>query len=126
MRVLVVDDSSAMRQIIANALKKLGYEDIVEAGDGTEGLQVLSDEGADLVLTDWNMPRMDGYEFVRHLRAIPGMDRVPVLMVTTHAERGDVIRALENGANDYLVKPFTPDLLKAKIASLAVKTRAAL
>ena len=124
MRVLIVDDSSTMRRIIANTLKKLGYEDIVEAADGAEGLQVLVSKGADLVLTDWNMPKMDGREFVRHLRTMPDMDRVPVLMVTTHAERNDVVLALQAGVNDYVVKPFTPELLQEKIASLAVKVRA--
>ena len=123
MRVLIVDDSSTMRRIIANTLKKLGYEDIVEAADGAEGLQVLVSKGADLVLTDWNMPKMDGREFVRHLRTMPDMDRVPVLMVTTHAERNDVVLALQAGVNDYVVKPFTPELLQEKIASLAVKVR---
>jgi two-component system chemotaxis response regulator CheY len=124
MRVLIVDDSSTMRRIIANTLKKLGYEDIVEAGDGAEGLQVLASEGADLVLTDWNMPKMDGREFVRNLRTMPDMERVPVLMVTTHAERNDVVLALQAGVNDYVVKPFTPELLQEKITSLAVKVRA--
>lgn len=123
MRVLIVDDSSAMRQIIANTLKKLGHEDIAVAGDGAQGLQVLQAEGADLVLTDWNMPRMDGREFVRHLRTMPGLDRVPVLMITTHAERSDVMLALESGVDDYVVKPFTPELLKEKIAAVVHKAR---
>ena len=84
MRVLVVDDSTTMRRIIANTLKKLGYEDIAEAGDGTEGLQAVSQAKPGLILTDWNMPKMDGREFVRSLRTLPDMAAVPVLMVTTH------------------------------------------
>ena len=124
LRVLIVDDSSTMRRIIANTLKKLGYEDIVEAADGAEGLQVLVSKGADLVLTDWNMPKMDGREFVRSLRTLPDMAAVPVLMVTTHAEKSDVVLALQAGVNDYVVKPFTPEILKEKIELVMSKAGA--
>jgi len=118
MRVLIVDDSPTMRRIIANTLKKLGYDDVVEAGDGTEGLQCVSQGRPDLILTDWSMPYMDGCEFVRTLRSRAGMETVPVLMVTTHAERTHVMLALHAGVDDYLVKPFTPETLKEKIEGL--------
>mgnify|MGYP003347687841 CR=1 FL=1 len=124
MRVLVVDDSTTMRRIIANTLKKLGYEDIAEAGDGTEGLQAVSQAKPGLILTDWNMPKMDGREFVRSLRTLPDMAAVPVLMVTTHAEKSDVVLALQAGVNDYVVKPFTPEILKEKIELVMSKAGA--
>lgn len=121
MRVLVVDDSSTMRRIIANTLKRLGYDDVVEAGDGQEGLRSLAANGADMVLTDWNMPEMDGRDFVRAIRSQPVTANIPVLMITTHAAREDVVLALQAGVNDYLVKPFTPETLKEKIEGLAAR-----
>ena len=124
MRVLIVDDSSTMRRIIANTLKKLGYEDLAEAGDGNEGLQQVAQSRPGLILTDWNMPNMDGREFVRTLRTQPGMESIPVLMVTTNAERTDVVLAFQAGVNDYLVKPFTPEILKEKIEALLSKMAA--
>ena len=124
MRVLIVDDSSTMRRVIANTLKKLGYDDVVEAGDGEEGLQRVAQDRPDLILTDWKMPKMDGREFVRTLRTQGGMESIPVLMVTTHAERTDVVLALQAGVNDYVVKPFTPETLKEKIEALLGTTAA--
>ena len=122
MRVLIVDDSPTMRRIIANTLKKLGYDDVVEAGDGAEGLDCIAQGQPSLILTDWSMPYMDGCEFVRTLRTRAGMETIPVLMVTTHAERTHVMQALQAGVDDYLVKPFTPDTLKEKIDALLGKT----
>jgi two-component system chemotaxis response regulator CheY len=110
-----------MRRIIANTLKKIGYDEVAEAGDGVEGLAALAGNTFDLILTDWNMPKMDGREFVRSLRQLPATAAVPVLMVTTHAERSDVVLALQAGVNDYVVKPFTPDILKEKIETLLNK-----
>jgi two-component system chemotaxis response regulator CheY len=121
MRVLIVDDSSTMRRIIANTLKRLGYDDVVEAGDGQEGLRSLAANRADMVLTDWNMPEMDGRDFVRAIRSQPVTANIPVLMITTHAAREDVVLALQAGVNDYLVKPFTPETLKEKIEGLAAR-----
>lgn len=121
MRALVVDDSSTMRRIIVNALKKLGYEDTMEAGDGREALKCLETSRADLIVTDWNMPEMNGPQFVEALRALPAHAKVPVLMVTTQAAQEDVIIALRAGVNDYLIKPFTPDALKERLQSLLAK-----
>ena len=121
MRVLVVDDSSTMRRIIVNTLKKLGYEDTFEAGDGREALKSLDTRRADVIVTDWNMPEMSGPQFVEALRAQPEHTKVPVLMVTTQAAQEDVIVALRAGVNDYLIKPFTPDALRDKIESLLAK-----
>jgi len=121
MRVLVVDDSSTMRKIIANALKKVGCDEVIEAGNGQEGLQQLSSSAVDLVVTDWNMPVMNGLEFVRELRGLASCASIPVLMVTTNAETADVSGAKEAGVNDYVVKPFTPDTLKDKISAVMKK-----
>jgi two-component system chemotaxis response regulator CheY len=121
MRVLVVDDSSTMRRIIVNTLKKLGHEDTVEAGDGKEALRALAAGVPDVIVTDWNMPEMNGPQFVEAVRSQPQLAKTPVLMVTTQAAKEDVIVALQAGVNDYLIKPFTPEALKEKINSLTRK-----
>lgn len=114
MKFLVVDDSSTMRRIIKNSLKRIGFEDIMEAGNGKEALEVYTD--ADLILTDWNMPEMDGLEFVKQVRA---KDKsIPILMVTTNAAKDDIVEALKNGVNNYIVKPFTPETLKEKVEAV--------
>jgi len=117
MRVLVVDDSSTMRRIIANALKKIGCDDIREAANGQEALQQLNTGEVDFIVTDWNMPVMNGLDFVRQLRGLANFANTPVLMVTTNAEGADIAGAKDAGVNDYLVKPFTPDTLQEKIAA---------
>ncbi len=122
MRILVVDDSSTMRKIIANTLKKIGCEDVVEAGNGAEGLQQLGGGGIDFVVTDWNMPVMNGLDFVRELRGLESSAAtLPVLMVTTNAESGDIAGAKAAGVNDYVVKPFTAETLKEKMSALLAK-----
>ena len=118
MRILVVDDSSTMRRIITNTLKKIGCDDIVEAGNGVEGLREVRSGGIDFVVTDWNMPVMNGLEFVRELRGMAAAHKLPVLMVTTNAESTDIAGAREAGVNDYVVKPFTVDALKDKMTAL--------
>jgi len=115
MRFLVVDDSTTMRRIIINTLNKLGYTEIVEAGNGREGIDRVSEGPVDLIITDWNMPEMNGIDFVRSLRAMEGKQHVPVLMVTTNAAKDDIVEALRAGVNNYVVKPFTPDTIKEKI-----------
>jgi len=115
MRFLVVDDSSTMRRIIINTLNKLGHQDVVEASNGREGIERLVDGLVDLVITDWNMPEMNGIEFVRSLRASEGTRTLPVLMVTTNAAKDDIVEALRAGVNNYVVKPFTSDTIKEKI-----------
>ena len=112
-RVLVVDDSSTMRKIIIRALNAAGLTDTVEAGDGVEALAAFQGSPVDMVLTDWNMPNKNGLELVREIRATGS--KVPVIMITTEAEKSRVIEAVKAGISDYLVKPFTPDALKKKI-----------
>src|SRR4051812_13207747 len=115
MRALVIDDSRTVRAIIGQILREVGLE-VVEAGNGREGLDRLRDDPAvELVLVDWNMPVMDGLEFIRAVRAERAYDAVRIMMVTTETEQEQVIRALDAGANEYVMKPFTRDILVAKL-----------
>ena len=115
MRILAVDDSPTMRRIIINTLKRAGYEDVVEAEDGKDALAKLETEKIDFVITDWNMPEMDGLTFVSNIRKSSEHNKLPVLMVTTRSVKDDIVEALKAGVNNYIVKPFTPDTLKEKI-----------
>ena len=120
MKALVVDDSRAMRKIIAGALRKLGYE-TVEAADGAEALKVLeAGPLPDLATVDWNMPVMDGLTFVTQVRANREYRALTLMMVTTEAEHGQIVRALAAGAHEYLIKPFTPEALEEKLALLGL------
>jgi two-component system chemotaxis response regulator CheY len=115
MRALVIDDSRTMRAILGKVLREMGME-VIEAANGREGLERLGDpSAAELVLVDWNMPEMDGLEFIRAVRAVRAYDAVRILMVTTETEGQQVSRALDAGANEYLMKPFTKDVLVAKL-----------
>ena len=117
MKFLVVDDSATMRRIIVNSLQRIGYTDCVEAGDGIEALSKYS-SAIQFIITDWNMPNMSGVDFARALRAREDGRSVPVLMVTTRSVREDIVAAVEAGVNNYIVKPFTPQVLKEKIDAL--------
>jgi two-component system, chemotaxis family, chemotaxis protein CheY len=114
MKFLIVDDSSTMRRIIKNSLKRIGFEDILEAENGKQALEIFND--VDMILTDWNMPEMDGLEFVKRVRTTN--KTIPILMVTTNAAKDDIVEALKNGVNNYIVKPFTPETLKEKVESV--------
>lgn len=116
-KVLVVDDSPTMRRIVANTLKRIGYPDTEEAENGQEALELLGGNKFDLIVTDWNMPGMSGLEFIKTVRSDDSND-LPILMVTTRSEAEDVKEALQAGANSYIVKPFTPQVLKEKIDSI--------
>ena len=117
MKFLVVDDSITMRRIIINALQRIGYNDAIEASDGKEALDKF-DGSIGFVITDWNMPVMSGVEFARGVRATPAGASVPILMVTTRGAREDIVAAVEAGVNSYILKPFTPSVLKEKIDRL--------
>lgn len=120
MKVLVIDDSRTMRLIIGRTLKELGHE-VAEAGNGREGLdRVKGSEGVGLVLVDWNMPEMNGLEFVTALRQEQAHKALPVMMVTTETEQDNVAKALAAGANDYIMKPFTKDAMKDKLARMGL------
>lgn len=116
MRFLLVDDSSTMRKIQRHTLEKLGYRDIVEADDGAKGLTLYGEARPDVVITDWNMPNMTGLELVTQIRRSNAT--TPIIMVTTEAEKSRVLQAIKAGVNDYLIKPFTPDVLSAKIKKI--------
>ncbi len=116
-KVLVVDDSGTMRKIIIRALNSVGFTDIVEAGDGNEGLAALQQESFHLVMTDWNMPNKTGLEMTREIRA--SGSTVPIFMVTTEGEKTRVLEAITAGITDYLVKPFTTETLREKLNKYA-------
>ncbi|BAI81805.1 two-component system, chemotaxis family, response regulator CheY (plasmid) [Deferribacter desulfuricans SSM1] len=116
--ILTVDDSSTMRRIIKNILNKLGFTNILEASNGAEALNILKEKQLDLIITDWNMPEMDGLSFVQAVRSNKKYNVIPILMVTTEAAKEDILIALKNGVNNYIVKPFTPETLKEKVFKL--------
>ena len=117
MKFLVVDDSSTMRRIVVNSLQRIGFGETVEAGDGREALAMF-DPSVKFVITDWNMPNMTGTELAKALREREDGKQVPILMVTARSVREDIIEAMEAGVNNYIVKPFTPQILKEKIDAL--------
>ncbi len=114
-KVLVVDDSSTMRRIISRILQKMDITEIFQASDGVDALNLLSSNSVDLILLDWNMPRMNGLGLVKNLRENSEFNSTSIIMVTTEAERSSVVEAVKAGANNYLAKPFTPDALIIKI-----------
>ena len=120
LRALVIDDSRAMRRIVAGILEDLGYE-TRPAGDGREALDVLrSGWVPDLACVDWNMPVMDGLQFVSAVRANPAYRSMTIMMVTSESEQGQIVRALAAGAHEYLIKPFTADAVHEKLALLGL------
>jgi two-component system chemotaxis response regulator CheY len=104
-----------MRRIIINTLKRAGYDDITEATDGKDALAKLKIDKYQFIITDWNMPEMDGLTFVNAVRSDPELKSLPVLMVTTRSVKDDIVQAMKAGVNNYIVKPFTPETLADKI-----------
>ena len=120
MRALIVDDSRAIRGIIKKILREIGFE-VVEAGHGIEAIQRLKDSGSiDVMLVDWNMPEMNGFDFLCYVRGNPDYKDVPVMMVTSETEMSQVARALDAGANEYVMKPFTKEVITDKLAMIGV------
>lgn len=117
MKILVVDDSSTMRRIIGNVIMQLGFnkEDYDEAEDGVKAWKMLNEGQYDIILTDWNMPNMNGLELVKKIRADGSHIKTPIIMITTEGGRGEVIAALRAGVNNYIVKPFPAETLKEKL-----------
>ena len=116
MKILLVDDSATMRRIQKTQLNNLGISDIVEAGDGSQALEILQQNmPIDVIMLDWNMPVMDGYTFLTKVREDATYKSVKIIMCTSESEKSRVVDALKAGANNYLVKPFTPDALKEKL-----------
>ncbi len=115
MKFLVVDDSLTMRRIVCNALREIGYHDYVEAADGAQAMDRLAEGPVDFVITDWNMPNVNGLELTQSIRSNPSTGDLPILMVTTRGMVEDVMAAMEAKVNNYIVKPFTTDVLNEKI-----------
>src|SRR5690242_18669586 len=120
-QAMVVDDSRAMRMILRRALERFGFE-VAQAGNGREALDQIHRDSAPvaLFLVDWNMPEMNGLEFVKNLRADPQFAAVPIMMVTTETEAEQISTALEAGANEYVIKPFTDETIEDKLRLLGV------
>lgn len=123
MRFLVVDDSATMRRIVVNSLQRVGFTDVVEAADGAEALEKLS--GIDFLITDWNMPKISGAELTRAVRGREDTRALPVIMVTARSVRDDILTAMEAGVDSYVVKPFTPQVLREKIDAVLAARAAA-
>ncbi|HTO93257.1 MAG TPA: response regulator [Bacteroidota bacterium] len=114
-KFLVVDDSLTMRRIVINTLKSIGFDNVIEAGDGKDAVAKLMSEGADFLITDWNMPEMSGLDLTKWVRANQQFAEIPILMITTRGNKEDVIEAMKMRVNNYIVKPFTAPGLKEKI-----------
>lgn len=115
MRVLVVDDFSTMRRIVKNILRQLGFNNVVEADDGSTAWEVLNKDKIDFIISDWNMPTMTGIELLRKVRASEQFGNLPFLMVTAEAQQENIIEAAQARVSNYIVKPFTAETMKQKI-----------
>ncbi|MCG5054526.1 MAG: response regulator [Myxococcales bacterium] len=121
MRAMVIDDSRAMRKMLRDFLEKLGILVVAEAGNGKEALTVFQDSlPLDLALVDWNMPEMNGYEFLKQVRENPAHRRVRMMMVTTEGEAANILAALDAGADEYLIKPFCREAFREKLALMGI------
>lgn len=119
MKFLIVDDSVTMRRIVINSLKQIGHDDFCEAADGREAITKLtSDPSINFIITDWNMPEISGLDLVKSIRSDPKLASLPILMVTTRGMKEDIIEALQAKVNNYIVKPFTPQVLREKIEQI--------
>lgn len=118
MQILVVDDFSTMRRLLIDVLRQLGFNNIIEADDGTTAMVKLSSEKIDLVITDWNMPKMTGMELLKNIRADAGLKSIPVLMVTAEAIQENIIAAVKAGVSNYIVQPFNATILADKINTI--------
>jgi two-component system chemotaxis response regulator CheY len=119
-KVIVVDDSSVMRQIIKNNLKQLGFEptNLLDAEDGGQALRKMREAEVDLVVSDWNMPKMTGIDLLKAVRSDEGLKELPFLMVTSEADRDKIMEAVQEGVNQYIVKPFNASQLEEKIKEI--------
>jgi two-component system chemotaxis response regulator CheY len=123
-KILVVDDFATMRKVIRNLLKQIGYEDIMEAEDGAAALRTLKGQKIDFIVSDWNMPNMSGLELLKAVRGSDDLKELPFLMVTAEALKDNVVAAVKAGVSNYIVKPFTAEVLNEKIEKI-VKSMAA-
>ena len=123
MRFLIIDDSLPMRRIIANVLARLGYADIVMVTNGREALKRIETEAFDVVITDWYMPEMSGIEFLRTLRSAPGTKDIPIIIVSGNGSKDDVAQAIQLGVSGYVLKPFTAETLRERVAAICSTVR---
>ncbi len=121
LKFLVVDDSITMRRLIRNTLKKIGYPNMVEARDGRDAFAKLYVENPDFIITDWNMPNMCGLDFVRTIRKDEKYGKIPILMITTRGMKRDILEALKAKVDSYIIKPFSPDIVRDKIENILTK-----
>jgi len=121
MKILVVDDFPTMRRIVRNLLKELGFSNVDEAEDGAAGLARLRGGGFDFVISDWNMPNLDGLEMLKQIRGDAALAHLPVLMVTAESKKENIIAAAQAGASGYVVKPFTAATLDEKLQKILEK-----
>ena len=117
-KVLIVDDFATMRRILKNILKQLGFKNLVEADDGTTAWDVLESQEIDLIISDWNMPKMTGLELLKKVRASTKYKTAPFLMVTAEAQKQNVIEAVQAGVSNYVVKPFTAEAISDKLTKI--------
>lgn len=115
MNVLIVDDFSTMRKIIKNVLKQIGIESVVEAENGKVALELLKKEQIDLIISDWIMPEMTGIDFLKACKSEESTKKIPFIMVTAEAQKGNIMEAIKSGVDNYIVKPFTPEKLQSAI-----------
>lgn len=117
-KILVVDDFATMRKVVRNLLKQVGYDEIIEAEDGVMALKALKSQKIDFIISDWNMPNMTGYELLKAVRDDAELAKTPFLMVTAEALQDNVVAAVKAGVSDYIVKPFTAEVLNEKIVKI--------
>jgi two-component system chemotaxis response regulator CheY len=121
MKVLVVDDFATMRRILKNILKQIGFTKIIDADDGSTALAMLKKDKVDLIISDWNMPKVSGLELLKAVRSDESIKDMPFLMVTAEAQKDSVVQAIQAGVSNYVVKPFTPDTIKEKLEQIFKK-----
>jgi len=117
-KILIVDDFATMRRILKNILKQLGFKNLVEADDGTTAWEVLEGQKIDLIISDWNMPKMSGLELLKAIRSDENLKELPVLMVTAEALKENIIEAVKAGVSNYIVKPFTAETMQEKLQKI--------
>ena len=117
-KILIVDDFATMRKILKNLLFQMGFKNVIEADDGTTALEVLAKEKVDLIISDWNMPKMTGIELLKAVRNDENLKSVKFIMVTAESQKENVMEAIKLGVNQYVVKPFTPEVLREKLSKV--------
>ncbi len=118
MKILIVDDFATMRRILKNILKQIGFSNITEADDGSTALEELKKDKFDLIISDWNMPKITGIELLKKVRSSDGLKEIPFLMVTAEAQKQNVIDAVQAGVSNYVVKPFTAEAISEKLEKI--------